>query len=162
MSWLTCAKSVGCFFFFSAALLSTCLLFSIISSSTFSCWASTVLESRRKREDKGFIVLFLSKNKKSRIRLTRVTQVTKVFPKVTLKGRVFHPDSNDVHISSLRWIPNYQGLFNAWPIFWPFLALWTSGPIFMAAILWRMIKNCSMAKFYSKPFPVQKQPLKNL
>ncbi len=31
----------------------------------------------------------------------RVTQVTKVFPKVTLKGRVFHPDSNDVHISSL-------------------------------------------------------------
>jgi hypothetical protein len=32
----------------------------------------------------------------------RVTQVTKVFPKVTLKGRVFHPDSNDVHISSLR------------------------------------------------------------
>ena len=32
----------------------------------------------------------------------RVTQVTKVFPKVTLKVRVFHPDFNDVHISSLR------------------------------------------------------------
>ena len=94
--------------------------------------------------------------------VVRVTQVTKVFPKVTLKGRVFHPDSNDVHISSLIWIPNYQGLFNAWPIFWSFSALWTSGPIFMAAILWRMIKNCFMAKFYSKPFPVQKQPLKNL
>ncbi len=31
----------------------------------------------------------------------RVTKVIKVFPTVTLKGRVFHPDSNDVHISSL-------------------------------------------------------------
>ena len=32
----------------------------------------------------------------------------------------------------------------------------------MAAILCGMIKNCSMAKFYSKPFPVQKEPFKNL
>ena len=45
----------------------------------------------------------------------RVAQVTKVFPKVTLKGRVFHPDSNDVHISSLIWIPNYQGNIFVWP-----------------------------------------------
>ena len=34
--------------------------------------------------------------------VSRVTQVTKVFPTVTLKGRVFHPDSYDVHISSLK------------------------------------------------------------
>jgi hypothetical protein len=35
-------------------------------------------------------------------KVNRVTQVTKVFPTVALKDRVFHPDSNDVHISSLR------------------------------------------------------------
>ena len=94
----------------------------------------------------------------------RVTQVTKVFPKVTLKGRVFHPDFNYLNISSLRWIHNYQGLFNAWPIFGPFLALWTSGPIFMAAMLWRMIKTVLWQNSTLNLFPFRsnlKKPLKN-